>query len=418
MPENPTPNSCDDLPQTGLLSVEQARDLILQPLSPVAEQEPVQLAAAFGRVLAEDVISLIDVPGYNNSAMDGYAVRGADLPQSGMMEFKLMGEAFAGHPFSGTLGPFECVRIMTGAPVPAGADTVIMQEVVETTDDGIRISPGQNPGQHVRCAGEDIKKNTSVLKAGTRLGPAEMGVIASLGQAEVSATRRLKVAFFSTGDELRPLGESLQAGQIHDSNRYSLAGLLQSMDVELIDLGIVPDNPDQLRQTLLDAAAQADVIITSGGVSVGEADYIKSLLDELGEVDIWRVAMKPGKPLTFGSLGGSWFFGLPGNPVSVMVTFMQFVRPALQTLMGMMPQATLQTRLPTASELNKAPGRAEYQRGILQQDENGHWFVSTTGSQSSGVLSSMVQANCFIVLAAPSTGAEAGDLVTVEPFIT
>ena len=410
------PKTCDDIPQSGMLSVEQARQKILQQMIPVSGVEALSVVSALGRVLSADIISAIDVPGHDSSAMDGYALRGTDLSATDKTEFQLIGTTYAGHPFPGEVSKGECVRIMTGAAMPAGADTVVMQELVELTPNGVAVSPGQQPGQHVRKAGNDINQGSRVLPAGRQLSAADLGVIASLGQAEVEVSRRLRVAFFSTGDELCPLGESLQPGQIHDSNRYTLNGLLQSLGVEMIDLGIVPDDPDQLRKTLLSASSQADAVITSGGVSVGEADYIKALLDELGEVDIWKVAMKPGKPLTFGGLQGSWFFGLPGNPVSVMVTFTQFVRPALQKLMGMMPMPALQLQLPCGSALRKQPGRAEYQRGILQQDESGRWMVFSTGAQDSGMLSSMSQANCFIVLPAASPGAEAGELVTVEPF--
>ena len=418
MSETPFPSNCDDIPQSGMLSVEQARQKILQQLTPVTDVEVISVRAAWGRVLSSDIVSAIDVPGHDSSAMDGYAMRGVDLSATDKTELKLIGVTHAGHPFEGKVASGECVRIMTGAAIPSGADTVVMQELTEQTPDGVLVSPGQQLGQHVRKAGNDIQRGQGVLKAGRRLSAADLGVIASLGQSEIKVSRRLKAAFFSTGDELCPLGKPLQPGQIHDSNRYSLTGLLQSAGVEMLDLGIVPDDPDRLRNTLLDAATQAVVVVTSGGVSVGEADYIKALLDELGRVDIWKVAMKPGKPLTFGSLKGSWFFGLPGNPVSVMVTFTQFVLPSLQKLMGMTPVPALQIQLPCGIALHKQPGRVEYQRGILQQDETGRWVVLSAGTQDSGVLSSMSQANCFIVLPASSSGAEKGDMVTVEPFLT
>ncbi|HID82033.1 MAG TPA: bifunctional molybdopterin-guanine dinucleotide biosynthesis adaptor protein MobB/molybdopterin molybdotransferase MoeA [Chromatiales bacterium] len=409
-------SSCADDFDPGSLPVETAREKILQAIQPVAQNETVPLQNAIGRVLAEAIISPVNVPSHTNSAMDGYAVRGADLPEEGEVKLDMIGTAFAGHPFSAEMGAGECVRIMTGAAMPSGADTVIMQEHVTAEGDQVTIGSGQRAGQHVRQAGEDIKKGDAVLQPGKLLQAADLGLIASLGIGEMQVTRRLKVAFFSTGDELCSIGESLGEGQIYDSNRYTLHGMLQQFGVEIIDLGVVPDDREKLRQTLLTSAEQADVVITSGGVSVGEADYIKDLLEELGQVNFWKIAMKPGRPLTFGRLGAAWFFGLPGNPVSVMVTFLQFVQPALQKLSGMRVKRPLQLQLPCQSRLKKQPGRIEYQRAIMRQGEDGQWYVETTGGQGSGILHSMSLANCFIVLPEDSTGAEIGELVTVEPF--
>ncbi len=401
---------------SALLSVDAARNKILQALRSVQEVETIPVQHALGRVLAAAVVSPVNVPSHTNSAMDGYAFRGEDLPQSGEAVFTLIGKSFAGHPFSGTVGKGECVRIMTGATLPPGADTVIMQEQVRAEGDEVVVSAGHKAGEHVRHAGEDIRKGAVVLEPGRQLRPADLGLIASLGIGDVTVTRRLRVAFFSTGDELCSIGEPLGEGQIYDSNRYTLHGMLQQAGVETIDLGVVPDDPAQLRQVLLDASAQADVVITSGGVSVGEADYIKDLLEELGQIDFWKIAMKPGKPLTFGRLGDAWFLGLPGNPVSVMVTFIQFVRPALQKLSGADFTPPLQLQLPCLSRLTKQPGRIEYQRAIMRQAEDGQWIVETTGGQGSGLLHSMSLANCFIVLPKDSRGVEPGELVTVEPF--
>lgn len=409
-------SSCADDFDPGSLSVDIAREKILQPILPVQEVETVAVQNALGRVLPAPIISPVDVPSHTNSAMDGYAFQGADFPQDGEAEFMLIGSAFAGHPYSGELNSGECARIMTGAAMPEGADTVIMQEHVEANGERIVVGTGHKTGQHVRLAGEDIKKGGTVLKPGQLLRPVDLGLIASLGLGEVQVVRRLKVAFFSTGDELCSIGESLGEGQIYDSNRYTLHGMLQQFGVETIDLGVVPDDRGKLRQTLLASAEQADVVITSGGVSVGEADYIKDLLEELGQVNFWKIAMKPGRPLTFGRLGAAWFFGLPGNPVSVMVTFIQFVQPALQKLSGMRVKRPLQLQLPCQSRLKKQPGRVEYQRAIMQQGEDGQWLVKTTGGQGSGILHSMSLANCFVVLPEDSLGAEIGELVTVEPF--
>lgn len=408
--------SCADDFDPSSLPVDTAREQILRSIQPVLQRETIPLRDAVGRVLAEAITSPVNVPSHTNSAMDGYAVQGADLPESDEARLSVIGTSLAGHPFAAEMGAGECVRIMTGAAMPSGADTVIMQEHVTAEGDQITIGSGQRAGQHVRQAGEDIKKGDAVLQPGKLLQAADLGLIASLGVGEVQVARRLKVAFFSTGDELCSIGESLGEGQIYDSNRYTLHGMLQRFAVEIIDLGVVPDDRGKLRQTLLASAEQADVVITSGGVSVGEADYIKDLLEELGQVDFWKIAMKPGRPLTFGTLGDAWFFGLPGNPVSVMITFIQFVRPALQKLSGMRVKPPLQMQLPCQSRLKKQPGRIEYQRAIMQQGEDGQWFVETTGGQGSGLLHSMSLANCFIVLPQNSTGAEVGDLVSVEPF--
>lgn len=397
------------------MPVEQARLLIRQFLQPVKEQQTIALRDAWKRTLAADVLSPMNVPPHNYSAMDGYAVRHADLA-SAPGNLKLIGSSFAGRPFVGQVGAGECVRTMTGALIAEGCDTVVMQEHVKANGDMVEIGAGHRRGQNIRLTGEDIETDSVVLTRGKLIGPAEMGLLASLGFSEVSVYRKLKIAIFSTGDELRQPGTPLGEGQIYDSNRYSLIGLLNDLGAEIIDLGNISDDKDTIRSTLQQASAQADVIITSGGVSVGEADFIKDLLAELGEVVFWKLAMKPGRPLAYGKIGSCHFFGLPGNPVAVMVTFLQFVSSALHVLMGQdtKPDFTLQATI--TSPIRKAPGRTEFQRGILSQDNEGRWQVRTTGEQGSGVLSSMSKANCFIVLPVEQGNADAGQLVQVQLF--
>jgi molybdopterin molybdotransferase len=309
------------------------------------------------------------------------------------------------------------VRIFTGAVMPQGADTVVMQERASEDATGVRIAAGAvgKAGQNRRFAGEDLKCGQAVFRAGQLVRPAELGMMASLGLGEVTVFRKLRVAFFSTGDELKSIGTPLAAGDIYDSNRYTLYGMLSRLSCDIVDMGVVPDVPDALERAFASAAACADVVITSGGVSVGEADYVKQLMDKLGEVVFWKIAMKPGRPLAYGRIGDAHFFGLPGNPVSVMVTFHEFVQDALRILQGQRDVAPMPTfRVPLAAPIRKVPGRTEFQRGILAQGGNGGWTVRTTGEQGSGILSSMSQANCFIVLPAETGNVAAGDLVDVQ----
>ncbi len=418
-PEHHSCEGCDaEAPR--LLSVADAKRRIVELARPVAGREHLAVRDALGRVLAGDVRAGIDVPPFDNSAMDGFALRSDDLSQSGETELKLVGAAFAGAPYAGRLQRGQAVRIMTGAPIPGGADTVVMQEQAQAQaqagKDTVRIGPGHRSGQNIRRAGEDVAAGQVVLRAGERITPAWLGLLASLGVAEVTTSRRVRVAFFSTGDELRGVGEHLGPGQIYDSNRYTLHGMLRRLGVDLMDMGVVRDRLRDVRQAFREAADTADAVITSGGVSVGEADYVKQVLEELGEVDFWKIAMKPGKPLAVGTVGDACFFGLPGNPVSVMVTFHQFVRPALRRLMGAAPEPELVIQVPAACPLSKAAGRLEYQRGVLYRDEQGRLRVTTTGLQGSHVLTSMGKANCFIVLPEASEGAEEGELVDVQPF--
>lgn len=399
----------------GLLPVADAQQRILSSLTPVSGSVRLGLREALGRVLSQGVRSPLDVPPCANSAMDGYAVRHADFTDDGAA-LKMIGTALAGHPFSGRIEAGQCVRIMTGAKLPAGADTVVMQEETQAQGDTLHFNKQPRQGANVRLPGEDIRQGQDVLPAGRLLTPADLGLLASLGIAEVSARRRLRVAFFSTGDELRSLGQPLEEGQIYDSNRYTLHGMLSRLDVELIDMGVIADRREDIAQAFSEAAQMADVLITSGGVSVGEADYVKETLDRIGQVEFWKIAMKPGKPLAFGRLGDTVFFGLPGNPVSSMATFYQIVQPALRALAGQPPTPALHLRVPCTTALKKSPGRADYQRGVLEYDADGQLCVRSTGPQGSHILSSMSQANCFIILPAEGASLPAGSLVEVQPF--
>ena len=410
------PSCMDDFDPSSLL-VEQALERIHALAAPVAGTERVAIRETLGRVLAEPVRSPIDVPARDNSAMDGYAVRAADAGGDGPTVLRVLGTAWAGRPFPDPVEPGECVRIMTGAVMPSGADAVVIQEKTETgPGDTVRFADRPRAGDNVREAGEDIPRGAAVLDAGQRIGPAELGVLASLGTVEASVRRRVRVAFFSTGDELRSLGEALPEGCIYDSNRYTLLAMLRAVGAEILDLGVVRDLREEVERAFREAAAAADAIVTSGGVSVGEADFVKETLERAGEVGFWKIAMKPGRPLAFGKVGGALFFGLPGNPVSVMVTFYQFVQPALRRMMGEPETAPVRFRVKCASRLRKRPGRVEFQRGVLGYDETGRLAVRSTGGQGSGILSSMHEANCFIVLPLESEGVEPGSEVDVEPF--
>ena len=409
--------SCADDYDPNSMPVDTARALIRTFLAPVTATERVHIRQALSRVLADPVISPLAVPGHDNSAMDGYAVRFADLDPGGETKLRRVGESFAGKPGTARIAAGECVRIFTGAVMPEGADSVVMQERTREDASGVYIASGAlgKAGQNRRFAGEDLKAGEVVFRPGQLVRPAELGMMASLGIGEVTVYRKLRVAFFSTGDELKSIGTPLGSGDIYDSNRYTLYGMLTRLNCDVLDMGVVPDVPEALEQAFASAAAAADVVITSGGVSVGEADFVKQLLDKLGEVLFWKIAMKPGRPLAYGKIGGAHFFGLPGNPVSVMVTFYQFVRDALLVLQGQRDAAPLPMfKVPLAAPIRKMPGRTEFQRAVLAADGGGGWTVRTTGDQGSGILSSMSRANCFIVLSSGTANCAIGDLVDVQ----
>ncbi|WP_427310375.1 molybdopterin molybdotransferase MoeA [Cupriavidus sp. H39] len=410
------------------LPVDHANRIIGEVVEPVRGIEQLPIRSALDRVLAEDIVSTIDVPAHDNSAMDGYAFQGAALAaaQTTTVELEVIGSAMAGG--AGALAPtaVQAVRIMTGAVMPAGCDTVVPQEFVETVADGARIRFAADCvriGDNRRLRGEDLARGQAALQAGRILQPADLGLLASLGVAEVRVRRRLRVAFFSTGDELRSIGEPLDPGCVYDSNRYTLHGMLRRMNVDLLDMGVVRDHPDALEAAFRTACESADAVITSGGVSVGEADYTKQIMARLGDVTFWKIAMRPGRPMAFGRIQANGanahsalLFGLPGNPVAVMVTFYHFVRAALHRQMGASVPPLPLLRVRSAQAIRKKPGRTEYQRGILARAGDGEWEVRITGQQGSGVLRSMSEANCFIVLGHEQDSVKAGDAVEVMLF--
>ena len=392
-------------------------EFLAQLVAPVQETEQVGVLDALGRVLARDLISPISVPPHDNSAMDGFAFDGAQLVQ-GALQLEVVGTALAGKAWQGSVGPGQCVKIMTGAIMPAGLDTVVPQEFTKALPDGrVEIPAGiLQPGDNRRHKGEDLMEGRPALHAGERIGPAASGLVASLGVARVEVFRRLRVAYFSTGDEILSLGEPPREGAVYDSNRYTVHGLLTRLGCEVLDLGVVRDEPQRLEQAFRDAASRADAIITSGGVSVGEADFTKAMMKKLGDVAFWKIAMRPGRPMAVGRIGDSVLFGLPGNPVAVMVTFLAFVRPALLRMMGARVTAPLYLKARSAEAMRKKPGRTEYQRGIVVRTADGGLEVRTTGNQGSGVLRSMVQANGLIVLHHAQGNVAVGDAVDVMVF--
>ena len=399
----------------GLMPLDTALTQMLNRITPLSAVETVPLLQAFSRVTAHDLISPLDVPGFDNSAMDGYAVRLADLADGAALP--VAGKAFAGQPFHDAWPAGSCIRIMTGAPVPPGCDAVVMQEETEQTEEGIRFIAPVKAGQNIRRRGEDIADGAVVFPAGTPLTVAELPVLASLGIAEVAVVRKVRVAVFSTGDELQLPGQPLGDGQIYDTNRLAVHLMLEQLGCEVINLGIIPDDPDRLREAFIEADRQADVVISSGGVSVGEADYTKEILEELGEIGFWKLAIKPGKPFAFGKLNTSWFCGLPGNPVSATLTFYQLVQPLLAKLGGNGGQAQpMRLRVRAATRLKKSPGRLDFQRGVLRRNPDGELVVESTGHQGSHIFSSFSLGNCFIVLERERGAVEAGEWVEVEPF--
>lgn len=399
----------------GLIPLDTALEQMLCRITPVTESETLPLLQTFGRVTAKSVTSTMDVPGFDNAAMDGYAVRLNELSHGNPLP--VAGKAFAGKPFHGEWPANTCIRIMTGAPVPAGCDAVIMQEETEETDTGIYFPHAVKRNQNIRRRGEDIRQGAVVIDAGVRLSAAELPLLASLGIASVPVVRKLRVAVFSTGDELQVPGEALKDGQIYDTNRLTVHLMLEQLGCEVFNLGIVRDDPQALRDTFQRADEQADVVLSSGGVSVGEADYTKQILDEAGEIGFWKLAIKPGKPFAFGRLKHSWFCGLPGNPVSAAATFYQLVQPLLAKLSGQRDSALppcLKVR--AAQKLKKTPGRLDFQRGILRTGSDGLSEVVSTGHQGSHIFSSFSQGNCFIVLERERGSVEVGEWVEVQPF--
>lgn len=415
-----------DFCNTGtMLPLDEAKSRLNQAIRPITETQEVPIAQALDRILAKNVCSTLQVPGYDNSAMDGYALKISDLRNTDTLI--LAGKSFAGTPYQGTLASGECIRIMTGAQLPTGADTVIMQENTNAqgsteVGDAITFNGATKAGSNIRRAGEDIDIGTTVLSQGRRISPADIGLLASIGIVSVTVYRPVSVGIFATGDELRIPGQALDPGCIYESNRFVVSAMLQRLGAEIVDLGIIPDHPQALEQAFLEASTQCDVVISTGGVSVGEADYTKAILDKLGSVGFWKVAIKPGKPFAFGTIGdinnndGSYFFGLPGNPVSATVTFHQLALPMLRILAGEVINVTPTLTVPANHPIRKSPGRTDFQRGNLVVDADGQLGVVTTGAQGSGILSSITKADCYLVLEQAHGNYDEGDSIAVQPF--
>ena len=409
--------SCDDIYEAGLISVEQALTHILKATQTIEDYQQIAIEQGKGRCLKEDIRAGFNVPSHNNSAVDGYAVLDEAIPKQGKIKLKIVGKSFAGKPYQGEIVTGECLRIMTGAVLPEGMRTVIMQEHVHLEGDCIYLDATHRLGQNVRLAGEDLAAGKIVLKAGKQLTPSDIGLLASLGIAEIKVKRKLRVAIASSGDEVFALGEERSSTGLYDSNRYSLLAALTRPDIEIIDLGVVADDPQCLLTTFQEVANNVDLIISTGGVSIGDADYTKIALQETGAVDFWKIAIKPGRPLAFGHIKKAVFFGLPGNPVAVMVTFYQFVIPALEKMLGItngLIRPVFKAR--ALEDIRKRIGRTEIQRGILAQDSQGNWTVKTTGKQGSGVLYSMSLANAFIILEHERGVVSEGEFVNVQAF--
>lgn len=400
---------------SSLISLQEALDKLLATPAAITGTETVALTDAAGRITAAPVISPINVPPFDNSAMDGYGLRLADW--NGKTALPVTGRALAGVPFKGELPAGHCVRIMTGAPVPAGVDTVVMQEEAVVSDAGITFTADITRGQNIRLTGEDITQGSEVFPAGTKLAAAQLPMVASLGLAQITVMHKLKVAVFSTGDELQAVGQPLGDGQIYDTNRFAVSLMLEKLGCDVIDLGVIPDDPAVLRDIFEKADALADLVISSGGVSVGEADYTKQILDDIGKINFWKLAIKPGKPFAFGKLDNAWFCGLPGNPVSTTVTFYELVQPLIARLSGFSQwQPPMRIKAIAATPLKKSSGRLDFQRGIAQVNEQGQLMVKTTGDQGSHIFSSFSLANCFIVLERERGAVKAGEIVDIEFF--
>ncbi|WP_274011048.1 bifunctional molybdopterin-guanine dinucleotide biosynthesis adaptor protein MobB/molybdopterin molybdotransferase MoeA [Vibrio parahaemolyticus] len=406
--------ACCDTLSPAFLSVVQGQEKILSLVNTVSEIEACKIENAYGRVLAEDIISPVNVPQYTNSAMDGYAIRSDDVDRD---SYQVVAEVMAGHAYDQPLEVGQAVKIMTGAPTPLNGDTVVMREQASQEGDKVTFN-GSNikAGQNVRQAGEDLAIGSDVFTAGTRLASPEMGMIASLGFGEANVFRKLKVAVFSTGDEVQAPGTEQKANSIYDSNRFTIMGMLEKLGCEILDFGILEDNEQLMIEALENASAQADVVMTSGGVSVGDADYIKLALDKLGQIDFWRINMRPGRPLAFGQINNKPFFGLPGNPVAVMVSFINFVEPALRKMQGEQGWKPLKVNAIATENLRSRQGRTEFSRGIYELDDTGRLTVRTTGKQGSGILRSMSEANCLIEISPAIDTVKAGESVTIIPL--
>ncbi|PSV44694.1 bifunctional molybdopterin-guanine dinucleotide biosynthesis adaptor protein MobB/molybdopterin molybdotransferase MoeA [Photobacterium sp. GB-36] len=408
--------SCSDINPAGMLSVTQGREKILEQIKPLHNSESVSLHQALGQIVAQDILSPVNVPQHTNSAMDGYAIAGDDI---GRDSYQVVGQVLAGHSYDEPLHHGEAVRIMTGAPIPQGADTVIMREQATQKGDTVTFDKAMGnikAGQNVRQAGEDLALGQIAVAAGTTITAPELGMVASLGIDKIVINKPIRVAIFSTGDEVQQPGEAQKQNCIYDSNRYTLYALLTHLGCEVVDLGIIDDNEASLEKTLIQASTKADLILSSGGVSVGDADYIKSVLEKLGRINFWRINMRPGRPLAFGTIGNVPFFGLPGNPVAVIVAFLQFVEPAIRKQQGIINWQPKTHQAIAIEKLRSRPGRTEYTRGISSFDANGRLVVKSTGSQGSGILRSMSEANCLIEIAPEQVNAEIGDKVTIIPL--
>ena len=409
-------DDCFD-PRQGLVPIADAEQRILDSVQPVSESDVVPLHNALDRVLYESATSDHNVPPHANSAMDGYAVAASSLPKQGSRKFRIAGTAFAGKPWGKPCALDEVVQVMTGAVMPDGTDTVVIQEEASVSDGIAEIRAGQKPFQNVRSAGEDIAKGSIAVKAGTRLGAAELGVLASTGKDHVQVYKQPLAAVFSTGDEVMNAGEPLVPGRIYDSNRYTIMGLLQRTGLKVMNLGIIQDKLEATLASLEEASKKANIIITSGGVSTGSADYVIKALQQLGEVQLWRIAIRPGRPFAYGRIGNALFFGLPGNPVAVMVTYFRLVEPALRKLMGeanFNPAPIVSAKAIT--QFRKKPNRTEVYRAILSYDSEGEPVVESTGDQGSGLLQSMSRANCFVLLNDQDESAQPGDMVKIQLF--
>jgi molybdopterin molybdotransferase len=397
-----------------MISVNDGQDRILAQITAPSPPELVSVGRCLGRVTAQDIRSSMDVPPTDNSAVDGYAVASRDIPAAATRELVVVAELAAGAVFSGALESGQALRIMTGAPMPAGADTVYPQEIVERRGERVLVPPIDR-GANVRSRGEDVTAGAVVVPAGSVLRPQELGVAASLGLAQLLVRQKPRVAVLSTGDEVAEPGATRKSGQIYDSNRFALRGLVEAAGGEATDHGVVPDVFDELHARLLAAAATADVVLTSGGVSVGDYDLVKAVLQEAGGIDFWQVAMQPGRPIAVGRIGSALFFGLPGNPVACMLTFHLFVRPTLWKLLGRRELFGPRFQAVALEPMRKKVGRREFKRGILRYSGD-RWEVKTTGPQGSGILTSMTHANCFILVEEERGDVAAGDSVWVEPF--